>query len=83
MKYFFKNINDSAKPELQDKANHLSNKLYVAYINRDMANDDGLYEEAVAGSSRYKASSFTSDGGQTPVILSQEEEMMLFSDEYY
>lgn len=64
------------------------NKLYVAYINLDAnyEQEQRAVEDSYTGK-RYKATVFSDTGSnatsnEIPVILSQEEEMMLFN-EYY
>lgn len=84
MKYFTKHIETADKPETKCAKDQPANKLYVAYINHDAVNDEGIYgNSGLDDSPRYKAATFISAEEQIPVILSQEEEMMLYSDEYY
>ena len=86
MKYFVKPMGATGKDSKKDD---LQTKLYVAYINRDAVNDsDDLYKgETAPGSRSYKASAFISSDEMMshksiPVILSHDEEMMLFDDDY-
>jgi hypothetical protein len=86
MNYFIKPQGATGKDSKKD---NLQTKLYVAYINRDAVNDpDDLYSEEISRDSRsYKASAFISSGEMmsdkhSPLILSHDEEMMLFDEEY-
>ena len=86
MKYFIKPLGTSGK---ESKKDSFQSKLYVAYINLEAVNDpDDIYlEETGDDSCSYKASVYISPGetmshNPMPVILSQEEEMMLFNEEY-
>lgn len=83
MKYFIKHSGVENKGQAQSEKHQPANKLFVAYVNRDIVNDDIYDDEGFNDVPGYKATTFNSSDVQTPVILSHEEEMMLYSDEYY
>lgn len=83
MKYFIKQSGKENKGQIQPQKHHAVNKLHIAYINRDMVNDDIYDDESCNDVPGYKATTFISSDEQIPVILSHEEEMILYSDEYY
>lgn len=83
MKYFIRHSETENKDQPRSEKHQSASKLYVAYINRDIVNDDIYSDEGFNDVSGYKATTFISCDEQIPVILSHEEEMMLYSDEYY
>ena len=90
MKNFFKPLDKTVHADNCKTGKDLSQgKLYIAHVNRAMIDSGKIYNQSpnYDEDKQYKASVFTTAGESSysdriPVILSREEEMMLY-DQYY
>lgn len=87
MNNFIKNITLADRPGKDTTNDREVNKLYIAFRNLAATNDPEIYSKEQEDTNYYRASSYAfgdvnNADQRIPVILSQEDERMLF-DEYY